>query len=107
MNMLVTFLWKSEAPYNILWQLLSTDGACVALLFRLLLTENRLTEQVARSCSSPPVLVLTLEGDQVPRCVRPSRGHELFTGHRGGMHGRGGIHARASFAEASRSCPGG
>ncbi|KWU44891.1 hypothetical protein RHOSPDRAFT_33429 [Rhodotorula sp. JG-1b] len=44
MNMLVTFLWKSEAPYNILWQLLSTDGACVALLFRLLLTENRLTE---------------------------------------------------------------
>ncbi|GAA5881527.1 hypothetical protein JCM3774_002012, partial [Rhodotorula dairenensis] len=44
MNLLVTFLWKSEAAYNILWQIFSTDGACVALLFRLLLTHNRLTQ---------------------------------------------------------------
>ncbi|GAA5978333.1 hypothetical protein JCM10908_004318 [Rhodotorula pacifica] len=44
MNVLVALLWKSEAPYNLLLQLLSTDGAFVGLLFRLLLNENRLTE---------------------------------------------------------------
>lgn len=44
MNVLVALLWKSEAPFNLLLQLLSTDGAFAGLLFRLLLTENRMTE---------------------------------------------------------------
>ncbi|BGP53768.1 hypothetical protein JCM8202v2_001340, partial [Rhodotorula sphaerocarpa] len=44
MNMLVALLWKSEAPFNLLLQMLATDGAFAGLLFRLLLTDFRLTE---------------------------------------------------------------
>ncbi|GAA5979169.1 hypothetical protein JCM11641_008448 [Rhodosporidiobolus odoratus] len=40
---LVTF-WKAEAPYNLLFQLLATDGAFVALANRVYESENRLSQ---------------------------------------------------------------
>ncbi|GAA5904771.1 hypothetical protein JCM5296_000757 [Sporobolomyces johnsonii] len=43
-NLLFVLIYKSEAPYNLAFQLLATDGALFGLLDRLLEPKNRLTE---------------------------------------------------------------
>ncbi|GAA5822768.1 hypothetical protein JCM11251_004370 [Rhodosporidiobolus azoricus] len=43
-NLLITLSWKSEGPYNLLAQVLATDGAFFALLARCIESENRLSE---------------------------------------------------------------
>ncbi|GAA5877730.1 hypothetical protein JCM1840_003340 [Sporobolomyces johnsonii] len=43
-NLLFVLIYKSEAPYNLAFQLLATDGALFGLFDRLLEPKNRLTE---------------------------------------------------------------
>ncbi|GAA5894704.1 hypothetical protein JCM6882_006662 [Rhodosporidiobolus microsporus] len=67
-NLLITLSWKSEGPYNLLGQVLATDGAFFALIARLSEDKNRLTEFHAAfvplaimSCLPVAVAALTVE----------------------------------------------
>lgn len=87
MNVLVALLWKSEAPFNLLLQMLATDGAFAGLLFRLLLTEHRLTEVRSSRAALPRATDDLMSA--VPRRLRPARDHELLAGRLRRLHGRG------------------
>lgn len=98
MNMLVALLWKSEAPFNLLLQMLATDGAFAGLLFRLLLTDFRLTE-VRLSRVTPPHATDD-PMPAVPRRLRPARDHELLAGRLCRLHCRSRMPARESVTSS-------
>ncbi|GAA5848170.1 hypothetical protein JCM8547_004431 [Rhodosporidiobolus lusitaniae] len=55
LNLLFVLIWKAEAPYNLLFQLLATDGAFWALVDRTVEPKNRLTQ--FHACFIPLAIV--------------------------------------------------